>query len=58
MYLIKNIKINNKELIKYSNIKNLSLESSVCIIINDEYNYKFTNIKPIGSGNIIEIIFI
>ena len=57
MYLIKNIKINNKELIKYSNIKNLSLESSVCIIINDKYNYKFTNIKPIGSGKIIEINF-
>lgn len=57
MYLIKNIKINNKELIKYSNIKNLNLESSVCIIINDKYNYKFTNIKPTETGNIIEINF-
>ena len=58
MYLIKNIKINCKELIKYSNIKNLSLEGDVNILINDTYNYTFTNIEPTIEGRkIIKIIF-
>ncbi len=58
MYLIKNIKINCKELIKYSNIKNLSLEGDVNILINDTYKYKFTNIESIAKGEkIIKIIF-
>jgi hypothetical protein len=56
MYLIKSIEINNKKLSKYSDIKNLTLENNVSIKINNEYNYKFTNI--IDEKNIIKINFI
>ena len=57
MYLIKNFKINNRELTKYSDLLNQTLEKTVNIIINDIYKYKFTNISEFGE-NIIRINFL
>ena len=57
MYLIKNFKINNRELTKYSDLLNLTLEKTVNIIINDIYKYKFTNISEFGK-NVITINFL
>ncbi len=57
MYLIKNFKINNIELTKYSDILIQPLEKTVNIIINNIYNYKFTNISEFGK-NVIRINFL